>query len=315
GHVIYEPLSMLLVIVIVDLLVGLRRTGRLWHAAAIGVAVSLLALTRATWSFFPLPCLVLILVLTPERRLRAALVCSLPMLLLHGGWSVKNWAIYGRLSPATSTWGGLHAIVGIQNAGFARQLSDFARQQTTAANGYADWEECIARRTPPYPDCAPEAIHRRDREIAQAMGSPNPFFNTLEYRTWTAYWQHVFLDFALAHPGIMAAKWWRAYRVFWQPIANQGRQFVDLFAVGNQITDSFDLPGIIRAFRQGALPDTQWIMSGTHAYVPGGTVPIRLEPTRLYTLRWLDPFELMLNVFAVHVLLPLVAVCWLVQRA
>src|SRR5262249_22243407 len=98
-------------------------------------------------------------------------------------------------------------------------------------------------------------------------------------------------------------------------IANQGRQFVDLFAVGNQITDSFDLPGIIRAFRQGALPDTQWIMSGTHAYVPGGTVPIRLEPTRLYTLRWLDPFELMLNVFAVHVLLPLVAVCWLVQRA
>src|SRR5262249_44687050 len=98
-------------------------------------------------------------------------------------------------------------------------------------------------------------------------------------------------------------------------IANQGRQFVGLFAVGNQITDGFDFPGILRAFREGALPDTQWIMSGTHPYVPGGTVPIRLEPTRLYTLRWLDPFVLMLNVLAVNVLLPLVAVCWLVERA
>jgi hypothetical protein len=34
----------------------------------------------------------------------------------------------------------------------------------------------------------------------------------------------------------------------------------------------------------------------------------------MYTFRWLDPIVLMLNVVAVHVLLPLVAVVWLGRR-
>src|SRR5262249_18405124 len=73
-------------------------------------------------------------------------------------------------------------------------------------------------------------------------------------------------------------------------------------------------PGIVRELLAGTLPDTQWIMSGSHPFTHGDAGPVRFTPTRLYTLRWLEPIELMLNVFAVHVLLPIVAICWLVVR-
>src|SRR5262249_36336911 len=314
GHLVYEPLTMLLVLVVVDVLVGLRRTGRPWYAGAAGVAAALLALTRPAWSFFALPCLALVFALAPVRRTRAAALCVLPILLLHGGWSVKNWVVFGALSPATSTWGGMHAVVGIQAAGFRKELVDFTRQTVTASNGYADWERCYASHPPFAAECAPEAIRGRDRAIEESMGAPNPFFNTLEFRNIATYWQRLAFEFALAHPGLMVTKWLRAYRVFWQPIANQGRQFVDLFAVGNQIGDGLDFPGIVRELLAGTLPDTQWIMSGSHPFTHGDAGPVRFTPTRLYTLRWLEPIELMLNVFAVHVLLPIVAICWLVVR-
>jgi hypothetical protein len=42
--------------------------------------------------------------------------------------------------------------------------------------------------------------------------------------------------------------------------------------------------------------------------------PCRYTPTSMYTLRWLEPVLLALNVVGVHVLLPLVAVFWLARR-
>jgi hypothetical protein len=125
--------------------------------------------------------------------------------------------------------------------------------------------------------------------------------------------QRVFLEFVRANPATMARKWVRAYRVFWQPIANYGQMFVDLFAVGNHLTDSFDLRNIVVQLGAGTLPDTQYVSSGFHDpwHRPD---TFRLTPTSLYAARWLEPFILVLNLISVHVLLPLLAIWWLASR-
>jgi hypothetical protein len=145
------------------------------------------------------------------------------------------------------------------------------------------------------------------------MGMDNPLTNTVTFRTTCAMDQRLFLEFVRANPGTMAKKWVRAYRVFWQPIANYGQMFVDLFAVGNHLTDSFDLRNVVAQLRAGTLPDTQYVTSGLHdpwhpSDAPGPT------PTSLYTVRWLEPFILVLNLISVHVLLPLLAIWWLASR-
>src|SRR5262249_37969220 len=118
GQLIYGPLAMLFALVVVDRLAAFRNTGRPREAFATGLAAGLLALSPATWSYFAVPCLALVAVLSAGRRTRAVLACLLPIVVLQGGWAVKNWALYGSFSPATSAWGGMHAIAGLNFAGF-----------------------------------------------------------------------------------------------------------------------------------------------------------------------------------------------------
>jgi hypothetical protein len=83
GQTIYGPLGMCFVLLTVDRLVAVRRDGRTIDAAMAGIAVGLLVLARATWFLFPPVCLGLVAVLAPARRLRAAIACLVPVLLLQ----------------------------------------------------------------------------------------------------------------------------------------------------------------------------------------------------------------------------------------
>ena len=311
GQTIYGPISMLLVLGITDRLVALRRTGSLWDAAFAGLAMGLLVLTRPSWTFFSLPCLLLVAVLAPWRQMRAVLACVVPIMALQGGWAVKNYAIYGVLSPTTSTWGGLHATTGLWAAGLGDEYTRFVgvirepeQRRTMALLGWGHDDPSLL-------DSETRALLERDRAIEQSMGVPNPSSNSLAFRTVCAEAQRRVFDFAWQHPRAMLTKWWRGYAVFWQPIANYGQQFVGLFAVGNRITDSFDFPEIAHKFLAGELPDTPLVKSGSHPISPEHKGPLRLTPTTLYTARWIEPLVLMLNVVGVHLLLPFVAIVWL----
>ena len=57
-----------------------------------------------------------------------------------------------------------------------------------------------------------------------------------------------------------------------------------------------------------------YVMSGTHRFLSDSKTHTRFTQTNTYTLRWLDPFVLVLNVIGVHVLLPLVGLVWLGRR-
>jgi NADH:ubiquinone oxidoreductase subunit 6 (subunit J) len=162
----------------------------------------------------------------------------------------------------------------------------------------------------------PQEFRDRDAQVERALGLENPTYNTLTTRVIYAEDQRDFLDFVRTHPGTMLRKWWKAYHVFWRPIANYGRMFLALFATSNRITNPFDAPEIVRQLLAGRLPDTQYVMSGSSPWNPERPLPQpqRSTPTTLYTARWVEPFALMLEMAGVHLLLPLVGVVWLAHR-
>ena len=249
--------------------------------------------------------------------MRAVLTCLVPILVLQGGWAIKNYVVYGVLSPATSAWGGMHALAGLRAAGLEKEFEDSRREWRSAAPG-----------GPPPAPRAPRDIIDRDAAVERQLGLSNPPLNTLGMRIALAQDQRDFFHFVRTHPDTMLRKWWAAYHIFWQPIANYGRWWVSLFVVSNRITDPFDFPGIVQQWRAGQLPDVQYVASGTHpslwvaspppsTFAPderGRRRPYRVTPTSLYTFRWCEPFVLMLEIVATHLLLPLVGVLWAATR-
>ena len=314
GQTIYGPLAMLFLLVLVDRLTVLRQANRLRDAAAAGVAMGLLVLTRSPWSLFPLPCLLLVAALARARKARAVVACLVPIVVLQGGWALKNYAVYGVLSPMTSSWSGLYATVGLQTAGFDGEYRTFLEQRAVEHDGHPEWVLAFLSGDPAVLDRLPPEIGEHDREIEHAMGLSNPAGNTLRFRTLWTEGERLFLSFVRRHPREMLAKWAKAYRIFWQPMANYGRMFVALFAVDNRIASGLDFADIVGQLRAGTLPETQYVTSGTHRFLSGRPVPPRFTPSSMHTLPWLDPFVLMLNVLGVHLLLPLVGVMWLARR-
>jgi len=313
GQLIYGPLAMLFALVVVDRLAALRRGGRPRDAAAAGVATGLLALSRATWGYFALPCLALVAGLAGPRRGRALVACLVPIVVLQGGWALKNWVLYGVLSPSTSAWGGFHAVTGLNFAGFRDDYLRFFEQETTIESGAPDWAIQLARGDPRGLERLKEETSERDLWVERTIGLENPMINTLYFREFCAEGERLWLRFAWRNPRTMLAKWWTAYHYFWQPIANYGRLLVALFSGENRIRDGLDLPGIVRQLRAGTLPERFFVVSGSNFLMKEQKAPPKTTPTQLYTLGFLEPVVLMLNVIGIHLLLPLVLLAWAVQ--
>jgi hypothetical protein len=315
GQLIHSPLAMLFSLVVVDRLAAFWRTGALRHAFAAGVATGLLALSRATWSYFGVPCLVLVAVLAGRRWPRAVLACLLPIIALQGSWSFKNWVLYGVFSPATSSWGGMHAVAGLSLAGLRDDYLKFFTDEAAAEKGAPDWEIALAHGDPNALDLLNAETSERDQWVEHVVGLSNPWPNSLLFREFCACGQVWFLRFAVRNPGKMLGKWWTAYsQFFWQPISNFGGLNVAFYVGENRVRDGLDLRDIVRQLRAGTLPEHTYLASGSSFLVqeksPRGFVPVRLN-----TLSFLAPLVLMLNVISIHVPLPLVALVWVVQRS
>ena len=315
GQLIYGPLAMLFSLVVVDRLAVLRSTGEMRAAFASGIATGLLVLSRATWSYFAVPCLTLVALLAGRRWPRAVLACLLPIVVLQGGWSFKNWALYGVLSPATSSWGGMHAIIGLNYAGFRQDYLRFFRDEATAENGAPAWEVELAHGNPKGLDLLKSETAARDQWVERTVGLSNPMVNTLFFRELCAQAQRDFLRFAVRNPRAILAKWWTAYRYFfWQPITNCGRILGTFLVWENRISDGLNLPDVVRQLGAGTLPERSFAASGSSPLTKDQKVPAGLTPVSLYTFGFLAPMVLMLNVIGIHLLLPLVALAWLVER-
>lgn len=299
GQTFYEIVAMLLGVCLAGALLDLHRTGRARHSLAAGLSVALLALTRATWSFFSLPALALVLWLVRSDRRRHAALFLAPVLLLHGGWAVKNWAVYGILSPVTSTWTGWNLANGVRGAGFADSFRDFVAARPDLRCFAAD----VSKGMPE----VDERLRERDRRIEERFGMANARFNTLAMRELLAECERSVRQFALYAPGQMALKTARAYRLFWLPPANYGRFFLGLFAVENRLDRGLSPARIVDLVLAGDLPDRPLVRSGKF--------PKRsFAPTSLFTLRWLEPFALLANLIGVHLLLPLALLGALLRR-
>lgn len=308
GQTMYGPVTMLLVLAFVTTLVELRRAGRTRAAVVAGLTTGLLALTRSSFSYFAPPALVLVALAAPARRRRMLVAAALPIVLLQGGWALKNWAVWGIFSPATSSLGGLHLVASLSAAGL---LKDAVARDDPDGTKRAQMRGWVV--PPPPEDTSPlaarqRAAHARDAEVDRALGMPNPLGNRLAFRLYVAEGVGGWLQVARAQPWAIADKFRRAYAVFWQPIANYGRQWVALFSVGNRLTDPFDLPGIASAYAAGRLPDSAYVARG------GFKTGRRWQPATLGTTTWIEPILLAANVVGVHILWPLTFLLWLAGR-
>jgi hypothetical protein len=293
GQTFYEIVAMLLGVAAASALIDLKRTGRLLHSAEAGLAVALLALTRASWSFFSLPALALSMWLVRADRIRHAAVFLAPILVLQGGWAAKNWMVYGVFSPVTSTWTGWNLVNGLRGSGFADAFRDFVAARPELRCFAADLSKGM-------PEVDP-SLQERDRRIEQRFGLANTRFNTLAMRELLAECERSVRSFARHAPAAMALKTWRAYRLFWLPPANYGRFFLGLFALENRLDRGLSPWRIVELAAAGELPDQPQLRSGKF--------PKRhFEPTTLYTPRWIEPWALLANLIGVHVLLPLALV-------
>ncbi len=135
GESFHENLAMLCVTASGAVLLGMDKlNGGMRRAAALGVLVSLAALSRSSLSYFAL---VPIVVGFGRWRWRWMAAYLAPVLLLQGGWSLKNATIYGGFSWETSSWSGYNLAIGLAND---RQLPLLCADIAASPTGtYPDW--------------------------------------------------------------------------------------------------------------------------------------------------------------------------------
>lgn len=306
GQTLYENLGMLLVVGLALALVRVRSVPAVAHAARAGVVAGLLVLTRATWSFIALPGAVLVALLAPRARARATLAFLLPVVVLQGAWVLKNWVVYGRLSPATSSWTGYNLTNGLDTVGYGPVFKRF-----TAARAQPPWLE-----TPEGQQAVPipSEYGERDQAVASRFGVRQWRNNSAIMSATCDALQDNYLPFVLAHPEVVLEKTRRGYLRFWQPIANYGRMFVALFAPTTPAPSGLEPLATWSALSAGTLP--QRIGIGTGAYDVARLRPsgLPVEATTTWTLWPLDPLRLLLTLLGVHVLAPLAALAWAWRR-
>ena len=305
GQTFYEHLSMVLLLVLVAALSALHRSGRPAHAAVMGGAVALLALTRAAFSYLFVPAAAILLIFPRTRTRRHLALFLAPVLLLQGGWAVKNLAVHSFLSPSTSTWQGSNLLHGLQQAGLGRKVREGIEAER---DRYPDWFlETIARHgLDPFPprwsfyERFPETIVAQDTRIQAALDGTNRPMNSAGQRLLSSLYLRACLRFAASHPALLAGKLARSYSLFWQPIRNYGIQYVDLLFVEPVIIEPFALHRSVAAWWRGDLPERAFVMTGRiSADYKGG------RPTSLPALAMLSLLIHGVNLVALHALVPL----------
>lgn len=319
GQTFYENLCMPLVLgavwLFLDIVDG-RRGAAPW---GLGLLVAALALTRASFGYFFLP--VTLALLVARVGPKALLAFLLPVVLLQGGWALKNQILYGYFSLPATSWTGANLAVGV----FKRSGGDDTALRAVVLEHprrYPAWFVAMTRekgiaywQAATYGPYIPADIRVRDADIARALPG-NPEQNSLAQAVVARHLQRAVRDYAIAHPAAFAAGVAQSYRQFWQPIRDYTARFAALLFVARPAGDIWS-DGGLRAFARGDFDD-YWVLQRTRA--------LFLDDSRIFSgCLHADPFALpyapllvyLYNVAALHALGPLllVAAAWLRRDA
>jgi hypothetical protein len=311
GQTFYENLTMLWLLLLVDAFVRLRSSRNKPRILVfIGLLTACLALTRASFSyFFVIPLLFLAAGAVPKRQL---LFFLSPVVLLHGGWMLKNYAIYDTLSPSTSSWQGMNFANGLLKAGQgeafrASILSDRERTPLFFSDmieqaGLVHWHTNDIERY------LPSDVRQRDQAIQEILAGTNRPENSIGQRLVSDLYMQAYLRYLRKEPSAILSKFMASYTLFWQPIRNYGIQFLDLFFVEPVVLDSFRIDRILAGFVSGALPERQYVMLEVTPREkigrPGGVFSIPYFPTVM----------LVVNILVIHVGLPVLLAIAVIGR-
>ena len=304
GQTFYENLAMLLVTATCRLFMvyadpGMSPIRAVRVAGSMGALAALAALDRASLAYFAAALLPFI---AYRPRLRNLAAFALPILLLHGGWVLKNAIVYGYVSVATSSWAGVNATNSLRNFGrvdtFVKYVLDHREDyppwftKMLAEVGYVHWQYT-------FQDYLPLDVKQEEDRIQDMLGGTNPLPNSIGLRLMSDYYLSAMKPFALAHPKLMASKFRTAYALFWQRIGVYGAMFLDPLFVERRDFALFDVVGRL------AGEERQYTMTGHWDDKEG-------HPARFWTfnLAAIDAASILL----LHLVLPVVLLADLVRR-
>jgi hypothetical protein len=228
GQVFYETLGMLIV-------TGCCYYGRVLAltperksippAMILGAMAAIAALTRASLSLLPIAIGVTGAFAWRRRVLIAYLA---PGLVLQGSWCLKNWAVFGRLTPATSSWGGMNAARGVvwsqQGLQLCQDIAD------SPASLYPAWFQSATRHCEfPFAVAAnaalPSTLRAEDDAMTARLGGIRPIWNLPSVAAGADAWQSAVVRFSIKHPLMLGRRFLWGYGEVWQRIGDHAAQF------------------------------------------------------------------------------------------
>ena len=310
GQTFYENITMVWLLLAVWLYERLLTDKRVRYSLWLGVVVALLAMSRATFSyFFPVPLICLLMINLPTRR-RHLVAYLLPIIVLQGAWTGKKALIYNTFDLSTSSWKGTNFGMGLKFSGNGEVFRQFILANP---QDYPEWfvrmnlELGLVHWRSPYQAYLPAEVQAQDRAINERLSWQNTRENSQGQRVVSDLYMQAYVRFARAHPDIVFRKFWASYAIFWQPIRNYSSQWLDLFYVRPVIWNSFDFPRTIRLLFDGGIPEPQYILQQT---VRGS--PVRATATDA-AVKWIGlstipTVLLMVNIACIHLALPILLI-------
>ena len=252
GQTMYEQLAMVLVLLVIWLAADPANANRPARAALLGLVTAALALTRASFSYFLVLPLGLLLVRGVrhrrgvDRRLLAAFFVGL---LPHAAWSAKQAVVYGTPSISTTSWSGINAANAIvrtdRGVEFWHSIRDDGRypvwiRAMIGKHGYVHWHP------PTYQAYLPDAVKAAQDAIQVRLAGTNRQENSIGLRLLSDEYLKAGIRFRIRHPRWAAEQWLKSYDLFWRPIRDYSDQFLAPLSVFALTSRSFDLRGLWR---------------------------------------------------------------------
>jgi hypothetical protein len=307
GQTFYENLAMLLVLVAGYVFLRLEKTGAVKYSLLLGLVTALLALTRATFSYFFIVPIVFLVALRPPRLSRHLLAFLLFGVSLQLAWCAKNAILYDRFSLDTSSWGGTNCGVGLENVGLSRL---FLKSILVEPDAYPDWFITMTRlhgfvrwNSADYLPYLPPAVIDRDRRTQEILAGTATSSDGYAQSLVSRLYMRACIRFARTYPVLVLRKLWIAYKMFWQPIRNYAHQYVDVFYVRPVVQDPFALGAILTQIRNREIPEQEYLMTEQWNFLQPKPRDARKVVT--YSLTLLPTLYWMRNVVAFHVLAPI----------